>query len=315
LEGIDPLARARLVPLVWSLGLAEVACIVIAICAHLHGRIALVVSAVVLAAAAGASLMRMRGMSEPPPPLVLLSLLLGLGAAMLVDVAVGASVQCAAISLPTTLWLAGLFLSRAGALAWSAIALGALLVDMALVGKAEFAPSTWLCLPYPMAQACLVGSRWAQAVRALHVATGEARAGVRSLRQVERREQERFVDFNAMCGSWYWETEADLTLRFVAPGLVKRLGLADGMLHGRTLVCLIRSSRPDANGVYDLTHAMDYELGIRGRHLLWCGEDRIPAVVRFDAWPAYSACGEFRGYRGRARDMRFGACRRGDRRR
>lgn len=305
LDDPHPGVRLRLVPLIWTLACAELAALLGAIIAHVQSHTMLTVAAVSVAVACGRLLIGLRGMFEPRGVVVLAALLLSCASIGLVDRAGGGSGQSVLLYLPFVFWLGALYLSQAELSAVVLLSCGAVLVDIAMFGFSGLGGSGALAIALALGVPTLVASRIAHARTLLIDSKERIRVDTDRADALDTRESERFEDFVALSDSWYFETGVDLKLTFVSPDLRQRLGDTQGAIRNHTLVDLIRRNHPSANGLYEIAHAMDYELAIRGRHLIWFGADRRAVALRVHAWPAYSADGAFRGYRGKASEVPF----------
>ena len=301
IEEADAGLRLRMAPLIWTLACAQIASLLAALIARANARTALAIVAATGAVACGRLLFGLRGRREPRRGVVFATLLLGWGSVALVDAAGGGSGQSAIVFAPFVFWLGALYLSRTDVVAIASMSIGALILHMGAFGFSGVRGASALAIALALFVPAVVALRIVHARALLRDAQARIDNDIDLARALDVRERERFADFVAMTDSGYFETGADMKLSFVAPELRERLGGAGGA----TLVELIRRRHPGANGLYEIAHAMGYELAIRGRYLIWFGRDRRAVALRVTAWPAYTADGRFRGYRGRLNEVPF----------
>jgi hypothetical protein len=303
----DPLLRLRLVALIWTLLASELASITGAVIALVEERAVPGCLAVATAAACCLPMIRMRRRRDLASADVGIAITLACAAALLLDLAGGAAGAGALVFLPCASWLAALLAGRRQAFVLVAL-LSALLLGVR--AAAADVPTATLAAPsvlFAIVVPALIGLRLVRARALLAVDQRRQRADQWRADAMWQRDSERFEDFATLADGWYFETDDHHRLRFVAPKLIERIAEDRGPIAAATLVDLIRHYAPGASGIYDLARAMHDELTLCGQSLMWFSSRGESIALRVHAWPAFSPDGQFRGYRGKLREVRFPA--------
>ncbi|MBM3557236.1 MAG: PAS domain-containing protein, partial [Alphaproteobacteria bacterium] len=121
-----------------------------------------------------------------------------------------------------------------------------------------------------------------------------------------RTGESRFRDFTMAASDWFWETDANLRLTFVAEGVLHSLGRPVSDVIGKSLAQFIREgiyAYENPNDAARLRAATQVREPYHGISLYYFWPDGTKRVVVLGGTPFFDGRGEFLGYRGASRDV------------
>lgn len=217
------------------------------------------------------------------------------------------------MALPVLLLISSLVSSHAQTLAWGAAVIGLMLigswqrglsVDWWIPIDPAWAQNAITRVPVLMS-VCVLGM--AVMLRVLldriYADLAAARASEREAMEQARLDRQRFSDFAELAADWFWETDSDLRLTYVSPGIQTHTGLRPEAVLGRHPVDFVRERQFDSAPLREIERKMVRREPFVDEHMSWRDAHGQLAVFRNVGRPHHDAQGRFRGYRGAVTDI------------
>ena len=118
-----------------------------------------------------------------------------------------------------------------------------------------------------------------------------------------RFDQQRFADFADIAADWFWETDANLRLSYVSPGITEQTGLRADQVLGQHPVAILRARRADSAELREVDGKMARGEPFLDEKMAWRDAAGKLAVFRNIGRPMHTAEGRFLGYRGAATNI------------
>lgn len=113
----------------------------------------------------------------------------------------------------------------------------------------------------------------------------------------------RFRDFADTAADWFWETDAELCMRYVSENYQRATGLERERIFGQTLEAHWRGAEELDAPRRQIVADMEARRPLERTDLRWRGGDGIERIHSFSGKPYFDADAGFIGYRGSARDI------------
>ena len=110
--------------------------------------------------------------------------------------------------------------------------------------------------------------------------------------------QERFADFADLAADWFWETDADLRLTYVSPGITAHTGLRPEQVLGAHPVAIVQPHARDDDQLREFEAKMARGEAFVDERMPWRDEHGALSIFRNAGRPRRDANGRFLGYRG-----------------
>lgn len=212
------------------------------------------------------------------------------------------------MALPALLLISSLVSRPRQILFWSVFVIALLLAGNVMRGidaawpikvDAQWARSSLMRVPVILT-VCMLGMSVLLRMLLDNVFSDLAESRKRELAAVERArdERQRFSDFADIAADWFWETDANLRLVYVSPGISGHTGMRPEDVLGRHPVSIVEGRSGDSSQWREVEARMARGEPFLDEQMAWRDKEGRQVIFRNIGRPLRDAGGRFLGYRG-----------------